>query len=315
MPHLYKCCLPHCLPKLSGAPLALTIGNFDGLHLGHQAVLELLKSQAHNFNIASAIMTFEPYPKAFFEPNNAPSRLTSLSEKIVELAHFNLDALFCFTFNRTLATLSAEEFIEQILVKYLNIKILIVGHDFHFGFKRQGNYTLLEKASKTYGFELLSLEPFLLENERVSSTRIRELLDQGNLIAANRLLGHPFFIIGHVGYGAQRGRTWGFPTANIVLHKRKLPLTGIYAVKLEILSTKEEYNGVASIGIRPMYYEPKGILEVYLLNFTGNLYSQKVKITFLHKIREEKKFSNESLLIQQIADDVNQAKNFFQAAL
>lgn len=311
LPELYRCGLPDHLPDIVRAPLALTIGNFDGVHLGHQAVLNALKHKATALSLTSAVMTFEPYPKAFFQPNQAPARLTSLSEKILQFSQLNLDAVYCFKFNNALASMPAELFIEAILVNYLNIKVLIVGHDFHFGYKRQGNFALLEMAAQKYGFELFSIEPYLLNGERVSSTKIRSLLSQGKMFEASQLLGHSFFIMGHVGYGDQRGRKWGFPTANIILSNRKVPIQGIFAVKLLNLDSKENYLGVASIGIRPMYYEPKGILEVHLLNFKGNLYGKKVKVIFLKKIRDEMKFSDEIQLVKQIENDVTQAQNYF----
>lgn len=300
--------LRHIAP--SAERTALTIGNFDGVHRGHQAILQQLTTQAAGRGLLPAVMTFEPHPREFFSPQTAPTRLTSLREKLELFDEAGIRRIYLCRFNRTLATVPAGDFMQQML-RPLNPGLILVGDDFRFGAQRAGGVAQLRAA----GFEVGSLADVMLDGERVSSTAVRESLAAGDLVRAQRLLGRPYSISGHVIHGDKVGRQLGYPTANIhMLHERP-PLFGIYAVKLRGLGARD-LPGVASLGVRPtMKQDARPLLEVHLFDFDQQIYGRHVRVLFLHKIRDEAKFPDLDTLKQQIAADEQAARDYFKTRL
>ena len=289
------------LPTQKCEPIALAIGNFDGLHLGHQALLHQLCETAVAKNLMPAVMTFEPHPREFFTPLNAPARLSNLREKLELFEAAALKKVFVCAFNRRFAAITASEFL-SILREKLNTNTILVGEDFKFGAKRAGNINDFKAAD----FDLISMPRVDFNSERVSSTRVRDALFSGNLALATALLGRNYSVSGKVVHGAKRGRELGFPTANIHMRHERPALTGVYAVKLDGL------NSVANLGVRPTIAGvPKLLLEVHVLDFNGDLYDKHVHVEFLHKIRNELKFESLDALKTQIAADVVVARDFF----
>ncbi|GJH42196.1 bifunctional riboflavin kinase/FAD synthetase [Pasteurella canis] len=300
----------HNLPKnLSGC--ALTIGNFDGVHLGHQAILRHLRQKADELNLPVVVMLFEPQPREYFTDTDSPARLMRLRDKLHHLATLGVDYVICIRFNQSFAQQSAEVFIEDWLVAKLKVKFLSIGDDFRFGAKRQGNFALLQQASKKFGFIVEDNHSFCVEQLRISSTAIREALANDNLTYATKILGKPYSILGRVAHGNKLGRTIGFPTANIPLHRQVNPVKGVYAVKVR-LKNNEIYLGVANIGKRPTINGALQLLETHLFDFKGDIYGQCIEVEFCHKIRNEFKFPSFDALKQQIAQDVETAKLFFR---
>jgi riboflavin kinase/FMN adenylyltransferase len=288
-----------------------TLGNFDGVHLGHQYILGKLREQGQALRLPTTVITTEPLSREFFAPDNAPSRLTRLREKLEILQALGIDRVLCLHFNRTLAELSAEAFVRDILSKRLGVRAMVIGDDLRFGHRRQGDHVLLQQLGPKLGFSLTHLDSHNIGGQRVSSTRIREALASGNLRAAGELLGRPYHISGRVVHGDKRGRTLGYPTANIPLHRRQTPLTGIFAVEVAGLE-QQPLPAVASIGYRPTFGGNDCILEIHIFNFDRDIYQRHVQVRFLHKLREEERFDSVDALIAQMAEDVAQAKGFFQ---
>jgi riboflavin kinase/FMN adenylyltransferase len=288
-------------PDQALLPSALAIGNFDGMHLGHQALLTSLVEKAKASNLTPAVMTFEPHPREFFTPLNAPARLCNLREKLEYFKAAGIQQTFICKFNQRFAAMSAEAFIAEL--RALNVSAILVGEDFRFGAKRQGS-----TADFTHhGFNLIAMPRVDFNSERISSTRVRDALFSGNLSLASALLGRHYSISGKVVHGAKRGRQLGFPTANVHMRHERPALTGVYAVKLDGLPA------VANLGVRPTIAGiPKLMLEVHVLDFVGNLYDSHVHVQFLHKIRDEMKFGGLDALKAQIGKDVEVAKQFFK---
>ena len=289
------------------APCALAIGNFDGVHLGHQALLEQLTTVAKSRQLESAVMTFEPHPREFFTPHQAPARLASLREKLEWFVKIGIDKVYLCRFNQAFASLSSDDFINQILHSSLNAQTVLVGEDFRFGAGRRGSITDIAAA----GLDLMSLPQVNFDDKgqaiRVSSTGVRNALAIGDLKLAERLLGRPYSISGKVIHGAQLGRKLGFPTANVHMRHERPALKGVYAVKLDGV------KGVANLGVRPTVAGvPKLLLEVHLFDFDGDLYDQHVHVGFFHKIRDEMKFNGLEALSAQIAKDAQVARDFFE---
>lgn len=289
----------------------ITIGNFDGLHLGHQKMLEQLHAEAQRLNTHRCLMTFEPLPREYFANGRATAtRLNNLGEKIRILNNFapdiRPDYLLFLNFNQALASMSAAQFIEQILIDKLKIKSVIIGDDFRFGCDRQGDLALLKNYGDKYGFSVLNIESHCIENQRVSSTLIREALINNQLEHADKMLGRPYAICGHVNHGQKLGRTMGFPTANIHLRRTETPLHGVYSVTMH----SDKYGdiaGVANVGRRPTVNGQHVQLEVHLFDFDQSLYGDHVCVSFQHKIRDEKKFESFDELKQQIKHDCEKA--------
>jgi len=296
------------LPKQRCEPIALAIGNFDGMHLGHQALLNQLQTVAKTNGLTPAVMTFEPHPREFFTPLNAPERLSNLREKLEQFEAFAVEKVFVCAFNKSFSAISAQDFL-NMLRQNLNVNRVMVGEDFRFGAKRAGSIEDFKQAGFTLNtLPQVNLAHETLHSRRVSSTRIRSALAAGNLTEAALMLGRPYSISGKVVHGAKRGRELGFPTANVHIKHERPALTGVYAVKLQGL------NAVANLGVRPTIEGvPKLLLEVHVLDFNGDLYGQHVHVEFLHKIRDEIKFESLDALKAQIAVDVKQTKIFFAA--
>lgn len=284
----------------------LTIGNFDGVHKGHQRVVTSLVAKAKALNSTAAVLVFEPQPQELFAGDNAPARLCRLRDKYSLLAELGVERLICVNFTRKFASQSAELFIEQLLVQKLGIKHLIVGDDFHFGKSRLGDFTMLSEAGKTYGFDVTDTASCKMANCRVSSTAIRKALEQDNLSEVENMLGRPYSIIGKVFHGDKRGRQLGFPTANVLLKRRKSPLNGVFAV---VVNTNDgTFNGVANIGSRPTINGIRQQLEVHIFNFNKDLYGQCIEVVIKKKLREVMKFDSLEALTTQIKHDSAQAK-------
>ncbi|GAB7564612.1 bifunctional riboflavin kinase/FAD synthetase [Methylobacillus methanolivorans] len=293
-------------------PLAVAIGNFDGVHLGHQALLQRLNEVAAAQGLKSAVMTFEPHPREFFAPDQAPARLTSLREKLELFAEAGVEYVYVCHFNRRFAAITVEAFMQDILRNALDARAVLVGEDFRFGAGRQGSMQDFVRA----GFNLQSQPQVNLDGKRVSSTAIREALAQGQLVEAARLLGRPYSISGKVVHGDKLARELGYPTANIhMLHDRP-PFFGIYAVKLEGLAEGNgaDLPGVASLGVRPTVKQNgKPTLEVHLFDFNGDIYGKHVRVKFMHKIRDEMKFDSLDTLKYWIAKDAEMARDYFRS--
>lgn len=306
---------PHYLAdKFTRLSSVLTIGNFDGLHVGHQAIVQQVLQYAQQHQLRSQVMFFEPQPREFFAPNDCPARLMSRRAKLDALCAYPLDELICLPFNAQLCQLSASAFVEQLLVQGCRIRHLIVGDDFHFGQDRLGDFALLQALGEQHQFTVANTASVLYQGKRVSSTWIRQALQQADFALAEQLLGRPYCISGRVVYGAQLGRQWGFPTANINLPWRRLPLCGIYFVEVQVNRQGAWLPAVASIGYRPSVENDNQLakLEVYVLNANNlHLYGSWLKVKFLHYWRAEQKFVDIAALKSAIADDVNAATLFF----
>ncbi|OBT06629.1 riboflavin biosynthesis protein RibF [Vibrio sp. UCD-FRSSP16_10] len=284
----------------------LTIGNFDGVHLGHQTVLKQVKQKADALGLPAVVMTFEPQPLELFLQSKAPARLTRLRDKYVQLSKLNLERLLCVNFSKRFAELAPELFIKELLVDKLGVKFLVVGDDFRFGNKRTGNFSMLEKAGKEYGFEVVSTTSFCLNTERVSSTAIREALNCDELAQAKSMLGRHYSISGRVSHGRKLGRTIGFPTANIPLKRTVSPVSGVYVVETSI--DGQIIGGVANVGQRPTVNGVRQQLEVHFFDFSKDLYGRQLEVCLLHKLREEVKFPSFDALKTQIELDAETAR-------
>lgn len=284
------------------SPSFLTIGNYDGIHLGHQAILKKLISESRSNNILSSVMTFEPHPREFFSPKLAPKRIISLREKLEYFDELKIDQVFIVNFNDEFSRKSYLDFIE-ILKKNIQAKKIIIGNDFRFGKQREGNIDKLIDNS----VDVCVMNKIEYKGERVSSTIIRDSLAAGDLKRAAMLLGRSYSISGKVVHGDKRGREIGFPTANIHMFHNRPPLKGVFAVKLNNM------YGVANLGVRPTIAGfSKLNLEVHLFNFSKNIYGKHAHVTFLKKIRDEKKFENIDALKKQIQIDIDNVKKFFK---
>jgi len=287
---------------------ALTIGNFDGVHRGHRALIDRVTAKARELGLTSCVLTFEPHPREFFAREAAPARLTRLRDKLELMAAAGVKRVHVARFDARFAALSAARFIEEVLVRGLGTRWLLVGRDFRFGERRSGDFATLEDAALRLGFRLESMPDVLFDGERVSSSAVRAALKAGDLAGAERLLGHPYTISGRVAHGAKLGRGLGFPTANIVL-RRTAPIAGIFAVEVEGLG-----RGVASVGRRPTVNPvPIPLLEVHLFDWQRDLYGDHIKVRFLKKLRDEKKYDGLPALQAAIAADAKQAREFFEA--
>lgn len=292
-----------------------TIGNFDGVHLGHQSVFLALKKVSDELDLPSAVIMFEPQPLEYFRPTEAPARLTRLREKLGVIGQCGIDRVLVLEFSTRLAAMGSETFIEEILVGGMGIRHLYVGDDFRFGKARAGNVNLLRSAGEEHGFSVDDHETVEIDGERISSTRIRAALVAGDLEEAERCLGRPYEICGRVAHGDKRGRTIGFPTLNVALHRRSTPLQGVYAVKVDGLGD-ELISGVANIGNRPTVDGgSKVLLEVHLFDFNREVYGAHVGVEFIERIRDEKKFESFDELREQIMLDAAAARRLLNVNL
>ena len=301
-----------CLPASADVPVALTIGNFDGVHRGHQAMLSRLVEAADDLALPPAVLTFDPPPREFFARDTAPPRLSSLRQKIEIFGAHGVARTYVARFDRRLASLLPETFIDDVLVRRLGARWLLVGEDFRFGKGRAGDLATLRGSARTFSVE--EMRTVAIDGERASSTAVRAALSAGNLAHATALLGRSFLISGRVAHGAKRGRNLGFPTANIRL-KRKPPLAGIFAVRVHGLSGAPR-AGVASVGVRPtVSTSGLPLLEVFIFDFNETIYGRRVGVEFLHKLRDEERYSDLDALTHQIRTDVAQARDYFNTTV
>jgi riboflavin kinase/FMN adenylyltransferase len=289
---------------------AVTIGNFDGVHRGHQLVIRQLKRVAREASLPTVVIIFEPQPIEYFAPARAPKRLARFREKIAYLKAQQIDYLLCLHFDQALAEQSAEAFVQQILCASLNTRHLVIGDDFHFGKNRQGNFEFLVQNSARFGFTVDETETLMEDGERVSSTRIRHCIEQGDFEKAEQLLGRPYSLSGRVAHGQKLGRQLGYPTINIKMGDKTLIVKGIFAVRVKGIDNRV-LEGVASIGTRPTVAGVDTILEVYILDFEQDVYGYSVEVEFLHKIRDEQKFDSLEELTAHIGRDTENAIAYF----
>lgn len=282
----------------------LTMGNFDGVHLGHQSLISRLKRIGQQLNLPTVVMIFEPQPLEFFSPDKAPARLTTFQEKYHYLAQLGVDYLLCIPFNQTIADLSADAFVQEWLINQLHAQYIIIGDDFKFGQHREGNAALLSRYADNKCFQLEALFSFEVDGLRVSSTMVRDALASGDFVLAEELLGRPYAICGKVIHGNALARQLGFPTANIHLHRKKAPLHGVYYVDVQNMHDGKWYQGIANIGLRPTIDGKSTTLEVNIFDFNQDIYGQHLSVIFREKIRAEKKFASLDELKQQIAQDI-----------
>lgn len=287
-----------------------TIGNFDGVHRGHQAVLDQLDSHARRLQLPTTVITFEPTPQEYFTPAEAPARLCRLREKLAEFKKHGVERVLVLEFDAQLAEQEPHQFIARVLVDGLAVKYLVVGDDFRFGKARRGDFDRLTEAGKRYGFPVETTTTYIDQGQRVSSTRIREALRDGALDTAQRLLGRPYSMHGRVAAGDRRGRTIGFPTANIRLHRLQTPLTGVYAVRVHCLEAFA-LPAVANLGTRPTVDGTEPVLEVHIFDFERDIYGAHLEVEFVRKLREEKKFESFADLKRQIQQDAMAARDCF----
>lgn len=299
------------IPEKAEAPVALTIGNFDGVHLGHQAVLARLVEKAKSLGIPACVMTFEPHPREFFDPANAPARLTDMREKLSLFAALNIDRVHLCRFDAKFAKMNSAEF-ESRIHSGLGAKWVLIGDDFHYGAKRAGNFGSMTDAGRQFGFEVEAMHSVKLDGQRISSTLVREAVKMGDFGLAKRLLGRNYSIVGRVIHGDKLGKTLGYPTANIRLKHNKPPLSGIHVVEVHGIN-RDPVRGAASLGVRPTVVRGGNpVLEVHLLDFEGEIYGARLRVDFLFKLRDEEQFPDLETLKARIGRDVQDARRYFE---
>jgi len=284
-----------------------TIGNYDGVHRGHQHMIAAVRARASELGVPAVVVTFEPTPREFFEGPAAPSRLTRLREKLQALALYGVDRVVVLRFDRRMQGMGADEFVQRLLVDGLGVRHMVVGHDFHFARRREGTIETLRAAGAAHGFTVAEVGQFLLEGERVSSSLVREALNQGDLERATRLLGRPYRMAGRVRLGKKLGRTLGFPTANLALQRKVVPLWGIFAVRVSGAGLVD-HPAVSSLGTRPTVNGTDPLLEVHLFDFDGSLYGQYLDVDFVARLRDEHKFESLDALVEQMHRDAAAAR-------
>ena len=301
------------ISKYKEVDLIATIGNFDGLHLGHQHIIQNMQKDAEDNNWKKLVIFTEPHAKEFFAESlgtkeEKPPRIFPWSEKVEKFKQLDVEFSFFLNFNNQLRNMTPETFIKEVLSR-LSIKKIIIGDDFRFGANREGDFNFLKNWGNENNIIIEKTQTFFIHNERVSSTRIRECLTKGDFVTAKELLGRPYTFTGKVVYGQQLGTQLGVPTANLWLPQNKLPIAGVYIVKVE--AEGETYGGIANMGTRPTVDGQNPVLEVHILGFSGNLYGKKIKVEFLKKVRDEKKFNGLDELKEQIFKDISTAKTYF----
>lgn len=314
--------LYNCPPELFKQGCVATIGNFDGVHLGHQAIIERLTNKAEHYNLPSVVVLFEPHPQEYFRPENTPARLFKLTDKVQALRQLGVDYVLCFRFNQEFAELRAEDFIRRVLAERLNVQHLFIGDDFRFGYQRQGDFEMLkERGAGLFTVEANHSVTLEVDNQhkRISSSLVREAIANNQFDLAERYLGRPYRVEGKVVHGDKQGREIGFSTANIPLKRRKSPLKGVYAVWVYGISASSLQEGrwpaVANIGNKPTLKQSPERLEVHLLNFSEDIYGQRIRIEPIEKLRGEQKFNSVDELKTQIAADIEAATHIFNQKL
>ena len=296
----------HNLKKQPGC--ILTIGNFDGIHLGHQEILKRLVSKSKKLGLPSLVVSFSVTPETFF--GRPKARLSSFRDKHLFLESMGVDKHLLIRFNKDFSELSASSFINQILVEKIGVKHCFIGDDFRFGKGRLGDFSMLKAASHENNYTIEKLNSVLLDGLRVSSSAVRNFLTDGNFTGAEKFLGRPFSISGKVAHGDKLGRTIGFPTANISIHRKLSPILGVYSVLVKLKS--QTYNGVCNVGKRPTLGGKKTLLEVFIFDFNEEIYGEYATVIFKQKCRDEKKFESFDELKKQIKKDVEKSRLFFQ---
>ncbi len=296
--------------KSDSSGAVATIGNFDGVHLGHQVVINKIIQQGDALNLPSMVIAFEPSAKEFFLGQNSPARLTNFREKFSLIDKFGIDQFVCLNFNRELASMPAETFVKNILVDTLHIKHLTVGDNFRFGKDRKGDFELLQIFANTLEYQVEDTASFVNDGKRVSSSLIREYLKTGDLDKAEKMLGRKYSMSGHVIHGDEKGRTIGFPTANIPIKRRNCAVSGVFAVNVS-MGDGSEYYGIANIGHRPTVGGTRTQLEVHIFQFSQEIYGKFLKVAFCKKLRDEKKFESFEDLKNQIEQDSKSAQKYF----
>ena len=300
------------VPERATTSTVLTIGNFDGVHLGHRALLAELKAKARTLALPATVLTFEPHPRELFTPEQAPARLASLRDKLELLAECGVDRIHVCRFNRRLAAHTAQQFIENILVRGLSVRHLIVGDDFRFGKARGGDFALLQQQGREHRFVVEAMHTVDFGGVRVSSSAVRAALARGDIEHAEELLGRAFVIAGRVMHGRKLGRAIGFPTANVQVRRKRLPLSGVFAVTVSGVAA-QPLPGAANVGVRPTLAEGlKPVLEVHLLDFDRDIYGAHVDVNFLHRLRDEARFESLDALKAQIARDIVAVRRYFE---
>lgn len=288
----------------------LTIGNFDGVHKGHIAIFEKVKEKAKAINGQSAVMTFQPHPIKVMKPGNGPALITPINQKLSLIWNVGIDFIFCINFTHQFSSISAQDFVQDILVGKIGIKEVVVGYDYTFGHKRQGNITLLREMGDKLCFRVHVMEPVYIDRTLVSSTSIRKLIREGNLPEAKKILGRDYQVCGIVIKGENRGgKLMGFPTANLSLIDELIPRKGVYAVTVVI--NDKTHKGVTNIGYNPTFGNNALSVETHLLDFSENILGKTIKVNFLKRLRDEKSFKTIKELSDQIAQDIRQAKKLF----
>jgi riboflavin kinase/FMN adenylyltransferase len=302
----------HNLKRINSSSV-VTIGNFDGIHLGHQKLFSNTHKIGEKYQIKTVIILFEPQPLEFLKKQDAPARITMFREKIKRILSYNFDKILCIKFNQSFSSLNPEDFIINILINKLRIKFIVVGNDFKFGFQRHGNIDLLKKLGKKYQFNVIQIKPLYINNIKVSSTNIRQSLSKNNIKLASLFLGRTFSIFGKVIHGNAIGRTIGYPTANILLNKKFLLSNGVYAVRV-CDSSNNNFIGISNIGIKPSFtnIHQNRFLEIYLLNIRINLYGKNIEVFIYKKIRNEQIFSSKEELKNQISKDITIVEKYFK---
>lgn len=289
----------------------VTLGNFDGFHRGHGQLISTLKQLGERYQVPTVLITFEPQPKEFFAKQQTVPRLMRFREKWWAAEAAGLDYVLCLRFTKEVAALSPESFVKDILVDQLGVKAVVVGDDFCFGAKRAGTFSTLERLGKQHGFVAQQIPPVMASGKRISSTSVRDALQAGDLALAEQLLGRPYSLCGNVAYGDQRGRDLGYPTANVHLHRALVPVSGIFAIRVHGLAGGP-YQGVANIGIRPMFRLKRVLLEAHLFDFNQEIYGRPIRVELLRKLRDEAYYDSLDALVDQIRQDVSDAHCFFE---
>jgi riboflavin kinase/FMN adenylyltransferase len=285
----------------------VTIGNYDGVHRGHQHMLAAVREHATRLQAPATVITFEPTPREYFEGGAAPSRLMRLREKVQALPLYGVDRMVVLRFDRRMQGMGAQEFVERLLVHGLGVRHMVVGHDFHFARRREGTIATLREAGVRHGFEVEEVGQFLVDGERVSSSLVREALGRGDLARAAQLLGRPYRMAGRVRRGQQLGRKLGYPTANLALHRKVVPLWGIFAVRVSGAGLVD-HPAVVSLGTRPTINGTDPLLEVHVFDWDGDLYGRYLDVDFVQRLRDEKRFESLDALVAQMHRDAAQAR-------
>ena len=290
----------------------VTIGNYDGVHLGHQHMLSTVTARARDLGLPATVVTFEPTPREYFEGDAAPARLMRLREKLEALPLYGVERVVVLRFDRRMQAMGADEFVERLLVRGLGARHVVVGHDFHYARRREGNIDTLRAAGARHGYAVEEVGRYLVDGERVSSSLVREALGRGDLARAGLLLGRPYRMAGRVRRGQQLGRRLGYPTANLALHRKVVPLWGVFAVRVSGAGLVD-HPAVVSLGTRPTIAGTEPLLEVHVFDYDGDLYGRYLDVDFVRRLRDERRFESLDALVEQMHRDAAEARELLRA--